>query len=217
MDFLFLTNNQHLGLNAVVVWHPGRRSRSALGLQAIASIAWRGETCNLCTEGSGGRVSRGGLDPRTGPGPSWVSHRGFVWQWELGGANGWGGRGGKWKIPFCLNRFWEKELMNEGWFRKRWMDGLVKFLSKVRYLLTEEDPVQWEDSGSLREAPRIFTILASEAFRASCTTASWRHYLHRIPEVFLRIPKSSLWKDPGSFHCHLFCGKVNMFGDAWGH
>lgn len=106
MDFLFLTNNQHLGLNAVVVWHPGGRSRSALGLQAIASIAWRGETCNLCTEGSGGRVSRGGLDPRTGPGPSWVSHRGFVWQWELGGANGWGGRGGKWKNPFT-NYFWE--------------------------------------------------------------------------------------------------------------
>ena len=116
----------------------------------------------------------------------------FVWQWELGGANGWGGEVESGKIPFCLNRFWEKELMNEGWFRKRWMDGLVKFLSKVRYLLTEEDPVQWEDSGSLREAPRIFTILASEAFRASCTTASWRHYLHRIPEVFLRIPKSSL-------------------------
>lgn len=60
----------------------------------------------------------------------------FVWQWELGGANGWGGEVESGKIPFCLNRFWEKELMNEGWFRKRWMDGLVKFLSKVRYLLT---------------------------------------------------------------------------------
>ena len=142
-------------------------------------------------------------------------------QWELGVAEvqGLGGEIEMWKVEkhtILVGQILGERIDEWGLVSKE-MDGWIgKFFSKVRYLLTEEDPVQWEDSGSLREAPRIFTILASEAFRASCTTASWQHYLHRIPEVFLRIPKSSLWKDPGSFHCHLFCGKVNMFADAQG-
>ena len=86
------------------------------------------------------------------------------------------------------------------------MDGLVYFLSKdiLRSIEGRTNPMGGFQK--FREAPRIFTILASKL-----ESASWRHFMfeaasstskwyirmmpnrlddvHRIPEVFLQISK----------------------------
>ena len=67
-----------------------------------------------------------GLDRTVVGFPPWVCLA--VGVGSCGGAGVGGGEVESGKThTFCLNRFWEKELMNEVWFPKRWMDGLVNF------------------------------------------------------------------------------------------